>query len=148
MKATPISRCHSYPNEDTWTDEPFADGVVLVGDSAGHNDPIIGQGLSIAVRDIRIVSELLLGSERWSESLFATYAEERKERMRRLRFAAALASALDSEFTPEAAARRSRARARMAADRSLNMVFASAMIGPEIAPGELFSEATWEKILA
>lgn len=148
VKATPISRCHSYPNEDTWSDEPFAEGVVLVGDSAGHNDPIIGQGLSIALRDIRIVSELLLGSERWSESLFATYAEERKERMRRLRFAAALRAAIDSEFTPEAVIRRKRAEERMAADPSLKLVFASAMIGPEVLPGEVFSEATWERILA
>ena len=80
--------------------------------------------------------------------MFAPYGEERKERMRRLRFAAALQSALDSEFTPEAVARRYRARERMAADPSLNLVFASVMIGPEILPGEVFSEATWERILA
>lgn len=148
VKARPISHCHSYPNADTWTEKPFAEGVVLIGDCAGHNDPIIGQGLSIAFRDIRMVSELLLGSADWRSALFSPYGEEREERMRRLRFTAALQSALDSEFTPEAVERRYRARERMAADPSLNRVFASAMIGPENLPGELFSEATWKKILA
>ena len=32
-----------------------APGVVLIGDAAGWNDPIIGQGLSIALRDVRMV---------------------------------------------------------------------------------------------
>ena len=145
--STPISHCHSYPNEDTWTDEPFADGVVLVGDSAGHNDPIIGQGLSIALRDVRIVSDLLLSSEEWTPALFAPYAEERAERMRRLRFVASLQSVLDSEFTPEAAKRRKSIGERRVADPSLNMVSAAAMVGPERFPAEMFSQANWDKIV-
>ena len=48
------------PGDDTWTDTPFAAGVVLVGDAAGHNDPIVGQGLSIALRDARMVRDLIL----------------------------------------------------------------------------------------
>ena len=48
---TPAGPCSTYPGDDTWTAEPFADGVLLIGDAAGHNDPIIGQGLSIAMRD-------------------------------------------------------------------------------------------------
>ena len=42
MAATPAGPCATYPGDDTWTDAPFADGVVLIGDAAGHNDPIIG----------------------------------------------------------------------------------------------------------
>ena len=38
---------------------PFVPGVVLIGDAAGHDDPIIGQGLSIAYRDVRIVRDLM-----------------------------------------------------------------------------------------
>ena len=48
--------CQGYPNADTWVDEPIAPGVVLIGDAAGHNDPTIGQGLSIAMRDVRLVA--------------------------------------------------------------------------------------------
>ena len=47
--ARPIGPCATYPGDDTWTAEPYADGVVLIADAAGHNDPIIGQGLSIAM---------------------------------------------------------------------------------------------------
>lgn len=28
--------CRTYPGDDTWTDRPFAAGVVLIGDAAGH----------------------------------------------------------------------------------------------------------------
>ena len=31
----PAGPCATYPGDDTWTDTPFADGVVLVGDAAG-----------------------------------------------------------------------------------------------------------------
>jgi 2-polyprenyl-6-methoxyphenol hydroxylase-like FAD-dependent oxidoreductase len=33
--------------------------LVLIGDAAGWKDPIIGQGLSIALRDVRIVTDIL-----------------------------------------------------------------------------------------
>ena len=49
--STPIGPFNSFSNEDHWIDDPTCPGVVLIGDAAGHNDPIIGQGLSIALRD-------------------------------------------------------------------------------------------------
>jgi len=81
--ATSAGPCNSYGNEDSWTDVPYAPGVLLIGDAAGHNDPIIGQGLSITYRDVRIVSELLKSSDDWVSLSFASYGEERRERMRR-----------------------------------------------------------------
>ena len=50
----PAGPLRSYANNDAWTDTPFAEGAVLIGDAAGWNDPIIGQGLSITYRDVRI----------------------------------------------------------------------------------------------
>jgi 2-polyprenyl-6-methoxyphenol hydroxylase-like FAD-dependent oxidoreductase len=44
----PIGHFNCFSNEDHWVEDPTAPGVVLVGDAAGHNDPILGQGLSIA----------------------------------------------------------------------------------------------------
>ena len=64
VAATPAGPCATYPGDDTWTDTPYVEGVVLVGDAAGHNDPIIGQGLSIALRDARIVRDLVLDGAR------------------------------------------------------------------------------------
>lgn len=145
--ATPNGPCASYPNEDTWTDEPYAPGVVLIGDAAGWNDPIIGQGLAITMRDIRVVSDLLKESDEWSPAALRPYAEERAERMRRLRFAGKLQSVLHNEFGPEARARRVRARQRMAGDQVLGAALGSVMVGPELMPAEAFSERAWNRIL-
>ena len=70
--ATPSGPCNSYGNEDTWTDVPYVPGVVLIGDAAGHNDPIIGQGLSISYRDVRIVRDLMLENRNWTPDSLST----------------------------------------------------------------------------
>jgi 2-polyprenyl-6-methoxyphenol hydroxylase-like FAD-dependent oxidoreductase len=75
--ATAVSRPFVYPNSDTWVDSPVRPGVVLVGDAAGRNDPIIGQGQSITHRDVRIVSELLRSDSTWSDGLLEPNAPER-----------------------------------------------------------------------
>jgi len=144
--ARPAGPCHSYGNEDAWTDAPLAPGVVLIGDAAGHNDPIIGQGLSITFRDVRLVSEALLASEDWSPRAFEPYAEERRERMRRLRFSARMTSELENEFGPEAEARRGRAHDRLAADPTLGMWLFAAFIGPERLPASAFEPAVRERL--
>lgn len=86
--ASPVGPCATYGGEDAWVKEPAIDGAVLIGDAAGYNSPIIGQGLSLALRDARIVSELLLASDSWDRSTFHPYVQERAERLRRLRFVA------------------------------------------------------------
>ncbi len=48
-----------------------------IGDAAGHNDPIIGQGLSITYRDVRIVRDLMLENRDWTPAIFRPYADER-----------------------------------------------------------------------
>ena len=57
--STPAGPCISYPMTDGWSDRVAEEGVVLVGDAAGWNDPIIGQGLSISMRDARAVADVL-----------------------------------------------------------------------------------------
>jgi 2-polyprenyl-6-methoxyphenol hydroxylase-like FAD-dependent oxidoreductase len=144
----PAGPLMSYVNADSWTDAPFAPGVVLVGDAAGWNDPIVGLGLSITYRDVRIVSDLLLGADDWTApDLFAPYAEERAERMRRLRFAASLQSSLDMEFGEAARERRRDHFARAAADPSLRLHAFAVMAGPEVAPEAAFTEAHRARVL-
>ncbi len=145
--ATPAGPLFSYFNNDSWTDEPFAPGVALIGDAAGWNDPIIGLGLSITYRDVRIVSDILKSTEDWSPRSFGAYAEERAERMRRLRFAAALQAALDMEFSEAARERRRRYHEASAADPSLGMHAVAVMAGPEVPPPELFTEAHRVRVL-
>jgi 2-polyprenyl-6-methoxyphenol hydroxylase-like FAD-dependent oxidoreductase len=143
----PAGPLRSYANNDTWTDEPFADGAVLVGDAAGWNDPIVGLGLSITYRDVRIVSDLLKSSIDWNPSLLAPYAEERRERMRRLRFAASIQSALDAEFGDEARERRRSYFERSASDPTLGLHGFAVMGGPDAAPPETFTPAYRQRVL-
>jgi 2-polyprenyl-6-methoxyphenol hydroxylase-like FAD-dependent oxidoreductase len=145
--ARPVGPCQGYPNADTWVDAPFASGVVLIGDAAGHNDPTIGQGLSIAFRDARLVSESLLGTDRWTADIFEPYAEERRERMRRLRFSAQQYSILRAEFTDEARARRRRAHERMKADRSVALPLMANLVGPFSVPDHAFEQAAWDRLM-
>jgi 2-polyprenyl-6-methoxyphenol hydroxylase-like FAD-dependent oxidoreductase len=139
--------CHSIPNQSTWTENPVRQGLVLIGDAAGFNDPIIGQGLSISLRDARIVSDLLLGSETWDEALFAPYVEERTERMRRLRFAATMDSVIHAEFGPEATARKLRLAELAPSDPMLTLARAGVMIGPEMIPPDAFSDEVMARVV-
>jgi menaquinone-9 beta-reductase len=148
LNSTPVSPHATYANEDAWIDDPFAQGVVFIGDAAGWNDPINGQGLSITLRDVRIVSELLTSMSDWSPSAFSEYATERRVRMSNLRFAARVASKLNNEFGPEAVERRVRAKTRMAEDPTLGLAQAVAMIGPEHAPEGLLGASIWEALFA
>lgn len=146
-RGTPAGPCNSYGNEDTWTDAPYAPGVVLIGDAAGHNDPIIGQGLSITYRDVRIVRDLMLENRDWTPETFRPYAEERYERMRRLRLTASSLSILNVEFGPHALERRIRVREERARNRFPDLAPA-VFIGPEIPPAELFSEDILNRLRA
>jgi 2-polyprenyl-6-methoxyphenol hydroxylase-like FAD-dependent oxidoreductase len=143
----PIGPLFSYFNADSWTDEPFAPGVVLVGDAAGWNDPIIGLGLSITYRDVRIVSDLLKASDDWAALSFAGYGEERAERMRRLRFAASLQSAIDMEFGEAARARRRSLFDRAKIDPNLRAHAFAVMAGPETLPPAIFTEEHRARVL-
>lgn len=147
-KGTPAGPLFSYFNNDSWTDRPFAKGVVLVGDAAGWNDPIIGLGLSITYRDVRIVTDLLKTNDDYAAVDFSSFAEERAERMRRLRFAASVTSALDMEFGETAKARRESYHRRAAADPMLKMHGIAVMAGPENVPPDFFTDAHRERVLA
>lgn len=148
-RVTIAGPAHSYGSADTWTERPYAaaDGttVVLVGDAAGYNDPIIGQGLSITSRDTRLVTEAILSSDDWSPEIFESYGVERMERMRRLRYAAKVYSiAIGGQGD---AGRDAENRARVRADPATLMTQAAAMMGPHRVMDDAFSEETLTRLL-
>ena len=144
---TPVGPFNSYSNEDHWVDNPTAPGVVLIGDAAGHNDPVIGQGVSITARDVRLVSEILLaGKQGWEQNDFAPYVNERRERMRRLRIVGRLAAQVRVEFGPEARKRRSRVSQRFA-EGYLSPLPAT-LVGPERLPAEAYLPETIARLIA
>ena len=144
-EATMAGPAKAYRSVDTWCARPFAEGVVLVGDAAGHNDPIIGQGLSIAMADVHGVSDALLGADDWSPGLFEDYGRERLERMRRLRAVAQIYALVigGQSWARDPAARRERR-----ADAIAEMLVATNVVGPAVFPDDMYREDTIERLVA
>ena len=135
--ATPAGPLATYPGDDSWTERPYTDGVVLVGDAAGYNNPIIGQGLSIAMRDARTVRDVVRDGD-VSPVAFASYADERMERMRRLRGAANFMSAAFADECTDRPARRARFFELQQNEPLMLGMLVGIMGGPENGPAEAF----------
>jgi menaquinone-9 beta-reductase len=105
-----------FPGVDAWADRVVGDGVVLVGDAAGANDPSQGQGMSLALRDARELRDLLLAAnpDEWQEAIEA-FARRRPSWYDPLRAYARWAGPLLADVGPAADA--ARARARRAAEQ-------------------------------
>ena len=147
--AVPAGPCATFPGDDTWTDRPFAEGVVLIGDAAGHNDPIIGQGLAIALRDARSVRDAVV-DEGVAAVDFRSYAAERLDRMERLRLIADVLAVVHVEHgASNRDARRAWFGERIAAmDAELFPLVFGAFAGPETVPDELVDPSILDRIRA
>ena len=146
--ASPIGPCRSYPSQDAWIEQPYTEGAVLMGDAAGYNDPILGQGLSVTLRDARLLGELLLSERDWRDpTLFVGYADERRERLRRLRFVASFVTTLFARFGAEDIERRRTAFERIAADPELLTPTLAAYLGPERLDPSFFTTAHYARVL-
>ncbi len=147
--AVPSGPCAAYPMFDSWSDSPVAEGVVLVGDAAGFSDPTIGEGLSVALRDARMVSDIMLEDDDWAPGRFDSYSDERAERMRRLRFCNQVFTdahiPLGSNRVEE---RRRRLELLNGGDPDLFMTVAASVCGPEVAPESCFDESVRDRLLA
>jgi 2-polyprenyl-6-methoxyphenol hydroxylase-like FAD-dependent oxidoreductase len=73
--ARPIGPLASFQCGDFWVDHPYREGVALVGDAAATSDPAFGQGLSLTVRDVRVLRDQLVTSAQW-DAAGHTYAAE------------------------------------------------------------------------
>jgi len=93
--------------------------------------------LSITYRDARLVRDLVLDNREWTMDAFRPYAEERRERMRRLRFTATALSILTAEFGSRAQQSRIRIREELARGNFIDPTLA-AFLWPETLPPEAF----------
>jgi menaquinone-9 beta-reductase len=133
----PAGPLATYPADDTWTDRPYTHGVVLIGDAAGHNNPIIGQGLSLAMRDARLVADAIREHGLTTQA-FRGYAADRAERMRRVRAAATFMAASFAEDCPDRAARRARFAQLQQTHPLATALLTAIHAGPETAPPQAF----------
>jgi 2-polyprenyl-6-methoxyphenol hydroxylase-like FAD-dependent oxidoreductase len=73
--AKPAGPLATFSGADTWVDHPYANGIALIGDAAASSDPSWGQGLSLTLRDVRVLRDVLLASQDWEQAGHA-YAVE------------------------------------------------------------------------
>ncbi len=59
----------------TWATHPYHAGIALIGDAAGASDPTWGQGLSLTLRDVRVLRDLLASHDDW-DAVGHAYAQE------------------------------------------------------------------------
>jgi 2-polyprenyl-6-methoxyphenol hydroxylase-like FAD-dependent oxidoreductase len=144
--AKPAGPCALFTGEDLVAESPVGEGVALVGDAAGYISPLVGQGLSMALRDVRVLRDALLGTCDLRAALEA-FATERRERMRRLRAITRLYAAVFTDFSPGVAQRRLQVAERMEQDPSLALPFAAVFAGPELVPSAEFVDRVREVIL-
>lgn len=80
----------TFPCGDTWIDEPVRDAFALIGDAGGYNNFLIGQGLSLALRDAAELADRLQAAD-WTHSALLAYVWERAERLEKARIRASMA---------------------------------------------------------
>jgi 2-polyprenyl-6-methoxyphenol hydroxylase-like FAD-dependent oxidoreductase len=121
----------TFSGADVWVGHPYKDGVALVGDAAGHSDPAWGQGLSITMRDARVLRDKLSENDNW-DAAGSSYARERNAYFQKMRTVEDWMSTFFYDVGPEAEERRARAFPLIAQDGS--RVPDHMQSGPESAP--------------
>src|SRR5947208_10185338 len=73
--ATSAGPLATFDGADSWVDHPYRNGVALIGDAAATSDPTWGQGMSLTLRDVRVLSDALGAGHDWDEAAHAYAAE-------------------------------------------------------------------------
>src|SRR5215472_10081059 len=138
-RATPAGPLLSFLNNESRAACLAVDGALLIGDAGGWSDPIIGQGLGSAHRDVRITSDLLLSTNDWSPATFAPYEAERRERARRIAHISELITRLCAEFDEPGKKRRARYFKGLGSDPAMTAVVGAISVGPDEIPADAFT---------
>jgi len=113
--AKPVGALASFECADVWVEHPYRDGVALAGDAASSNDPSWGQGLSLAFRDARVLSDELLAGTDW-DAAANRFAERHDADYGVVRKVSGWFYDVFQRLGPEADARRARALPLIAQD--------------------------------
>jgi 2-polyprenyl-6-methoxyphenol hydroxylase-like FAD-dependent oxidoreductase len=138
-RATPAGPLLSFLNTESRAARLAVDGALLIGDTGGWSDPIVGQGLSSAHRDVRTVSDILLATDDWSPATFAPYEAERRERERRIAHISELITHLCAEFDEPCRKRRARYFRGLGSDPAMTAVAGAISLGPDGVPADAFT---------
>ena len=119
-----------FPNHCTWPSRIALGPMVLVGDAAGSLDPTQGLGTSLLFRDVRALSELLMGDGDWGLAT-SEFARQRRAYYAVLRAYDRWCALLDAEQGPEADRRRELNAAAREADPTLGGFATLEACGPD-----------------
>jgi 2-polyprenyl-6-methoxyphenol hydroxylase-like FAD-dependent oxidoreductase len=114
-----------------WVDHPYSNGIALVGDAAGHSDPCWGQGLSLTMRDVRVLRDRLAETDDW-DAAGNNYANKRNAYYQMVRTLEDWNTTFFFDVGREADERRERAFALIEEDPS--RMPDNDQSGPETAP--------------
>jgi 2-polyprenyl-6-methoxyphenol hydroxylase-like FAD-dependent oxidoreductase len=106
--AKSIGPLASFDADDCWAPHPYHNGVALIGDAAATSDPSYGQGMSLALRDARVLRDCLVGDSDW-ERAANRYAAEHDSYFHNCHTATTWFRSVFQEQTPEAILRRQKA---------------------------------------
>ena len=123
----------SFDGTDEWAPHPYRDGLALVGDAASTSDPTWGQGMSIALRDLRLLRDQLLANDDWDAAGHA-YATEHDRFYRETHTGDTWLTDLFLDVGPEADERRARALPLVAEDPT--RIVDTGIGGPEVIADE------------
>jgi 2-polyprenyl-6-methoxyphenol hydroxylase-like FAD-dependent oxidoreductase len=146
--ATPAGPCATFTCEDTWVDRPYANGVVLIGDAGGHNNPLIGQGLSLAVRDAGVLADLLRTEGSRTPAVLEAYGVERTERLRRARISCLIDAWANDGFHVQDPQERSRRYERTHGDEVLAALMDAQWRGFDAVPWTPSDDEAHERLFA
>ena len=117
--ATPAGPLATFDGRTTWADTAYRNGIALVGDAAANTDPTWGQGLSMALRDARVLKDCLLSHEDW-DAAGRAYAQARQQYFSVVHSMENWQTRLLMDTGPEADAARGRAFRSWRDDRTRN----------------------------
>ena len=117
--ASPAGPLATFDGRTTWAETAYRNGVALIGDAAANTDPTWGQGLSMALRDARVLKDCLLSHED-RDAAGRAYAEARQQYFSVVHSMENWQTQLLMDTGPEADAARGRAFRSWREDRTRN----------------------------
>lgn len=129
--ARPAGPLAAFDGTDSWVERPYQQGVALIGDAAATTDQTWGQGLSLTLRDARVLRDALLKHDDWGAAGHA-YAASHNEYYERVKTAEAWFTLVFLQPGAEAEAVRARVLPQMESDPFVlpDTLFS----GPDLAP--------------
>jgi menaquinone-9 beta-reductase len=100
---------------ESWVRHPYRDGVALLGDAAATSDPTYGQGMSTALRSVRVLRDALLRHSDWDQA-GNEYAREHDRYFQIVHTVSGWFRTLFQDTTAEAQAARQKAMPKIAED--------------------------------